>query len=121
VEGGYKDAMRLARLENEEARVKCAIAEKERKDREEGKMKMDLDKTPPATEIEDVAKELATTKESSLGTKRKHCWDVSEPTDENADPKKHDTGEWSKEALGGICSKKVLLPLGGYTSQCCRQ
>jgi splicing factor 3B subunit 1 len=98
VEGGYKDAMRLARLENEEARVKRAIAEKERKDREEGKMKMDLDKTPSAAEIEDVAKELATTKESSSGTKCKRRWDVSEPTDENVDPNKPDTGEWSKEA-----------------------
>lgn len=72
VEGGYKDAMRLARLENEEARVKRTIAE----NREEGKMKMDLNNTPPAAEIEDVAKELATAKESSSGTKRKRRWDV---------------------------------------------
>ena len=57
-EGGYKDAMRLARLENEEARAKRAIAEKESKGIERGKMKMDLDKTLPAAEIKDVAKEL---------------------------------------------------------------
>jgi splicing factor 3B subunit 1 len=49
-------------------------------------MKMDLDKTPPAAKIEDVAKELATAKESSSGTKCKRRWDVSEPTDENVDP-----------------------------------
>jgi hypothetical protein len=53
-------------------RVKCAIAEKERKEREEEMMKMDY-KTPPAAEIEDVA----TTKESLLGTKFKHHWDAS--------------------------------------------
>jgi len=33
VEGGYKDAMRLSRLENEEARVRRGIEEKERKER----------------------------------------------------------------------------------------
>ncbi|KIM83122.1 hypothetical protein PILCRDRAFT_69948 [Piloderma croceum F 1598] len=110
VEGGYKDAMRLARLENEEARVKRAIEEKERKDREEGKMKMDLDKTPPAAEIEAAAKELAAAKQSpkepSSGTKRKRRWDVSEPTDENADPNKQDSGEWSKETLEASAPKK---------------
>jgi splicing factor 3B subunit 1 len=81
VEGGYKDVMRLAWLENEEARVKCAIAEKESKEIEGGKMKMDLDEMSPAAKIKDVAKELATAKEFSLGTKCKCCWDVSEPTD----------------------------------------
>src|SRR6266550_6300170 len=50
-EGGYKEDMRLARLEQEEVRVKRAIEEKERREREEGKMKMDIDKTPPASEI----------------------------------------------------------------------
>ena len=66
---------------------------------------MDLDKTPPAAEIEDAAKELAVAKESS-GTKRKRRWDVSEPTDENVDPNKPDTGEWSKEALEASAPKK---------------
>lgn len=31
MEGGYKNVMRLAQLENVEARVNCAIAEKKRK------------------------------------------------------------------------------------------
>lgn len=93
VEGGYKDAMRLSRLEQEELRVKRAIEEKERKEREEGKMKMDLDRTPPAAELEDVARELAAAKELAIakekelaGSKRKRRWDVSEPADENVNP-----------------------------------
>ncbi|PBK99215.1 ARM repeat-containing protein [Armillaria gallica] len=112
VEGGYKDAMRLARLEQEEVRVKKAIEEKERQDREEGKMKMDLDKTPPASELTDVAMELASAKElaaakaASAGTKRKRRWDVPEPSDENVDPNKIDSGEWSKEALEASAPKK---------------
>lgn len=116
VEGGYKDAMRLARLEQEEVRVKRAIEERERKDREEGKMKMDLDRTPPAAEIEAVAKELAAAKElamagaagkDSSGTKRKRRWDITEPSDENADPNQRgDDGEWSKEALEASAPKK---------------
>ncbi|KAF7983388.1 hypothetical protein HWV62_22397 [Athelia sp. TMB] len=97
-EGGYKEAMRLQRLENEEARVRRAIEEKEKQDREEGKMKMDLDKTPPAAEIEEAVKEL-----DSAGAKRKRRWDVS---DENTDPNKADTGEWSKEALESSAPKK---------------
>ncbi|KAK0497221.1 armadillo-type protein [Armillaria luteobubalina] len=91
VEGGYKDAMRLARLEQEEARVKKAIEEQERQDREEGKMKMDLDKTPPASELTDVAMELASAKELAAA---------------NVDPNKTDSGEWSKEALEASAPKK---------------
>jgi len=114
VEGGYKDAMRLARLEQEEVRVRRAIEEKERKEREEGKMKMDLDKTPPAAELQDVAMELAAAKElaearereAASATKRKRRWDVTEPTDENVDPNKTDHGEWSKEALEASAPKK---------------
>jgi splicing factor 3B subunit 1 len=113
VEGGYKDAMRLTRLEQEEVRVKRAIEEKERKEREEGKMKMDLDKTPPAAELEDVAKELAAAKvlamataKESAGTKRKRRWDVPDSSDENVDPNKPDMGEWSKEALEASAPKK---------------
>ncbi|KAE9400027.1 ARM repeat-containing protein [Gymnopus androsaceus JB14] len=108
-EGGYKDAMRLARLEQEEVRVKRAIEEKERQEREEGKLKMDLDKTPPASEIQDVEMELAAAKDlatSRENTKRKRRWDVPEPSDENADPNKTDTGEWSKEALEASAPKK---------------
>jgi splicing factor 3B subunit 1 len=112
VEGGYKEAMRLARLEQEEARVRRAIEEKERQEREEGKMKMDLDKTPPRAELEDVAmelaaaKELANSREATSGTKRKRRWDVPEPADENVDPNKTDKNEWSKEALEASAPKK---------------
>ncbi|KAJ7583237.1 armadillo-type protein [Mycena floridula] len=105
IEGGYKDAMRLARLEQEEVRVKRAIEEKERQDREEGKMKMDLDKTPPASELQDVAMELAAAKELATSAKRKRRWDVPD-TDENADPNKGDKGEWGKEALEASAPKK---------------
>ncbi|KAJ7281768.1 armadillo-type protein [Mycena rebaudengoi] len=110
LEGGYKDAMRLSRLEQEEVRVKRAIQEKERREKEEGKMKMDLDKTPPAAELDEVARELAAAKELALagkdgaaGAKRKRRWDMSEPADENAAP---NTGEWSKEALEASAPKK---------------
>lgn len=97
VEGGYKDAMRVQRLEKEEERVRRAIEEKEKQAREEGKAKMDLDKTPPRTEIEAAVKELA-------GMKRKRRWDVPEPEDkENKDTK---GGEWSKEALEEAAPKK---------------
>ena len=114
VEGGYKDAMRLARLEQEELRVKRAIEEKERKEREEGQDKAYLDRTPPAAEIEEVARELAAAKELAIqagvdvsaSAKRKRRWDVSEATDENVDPNKPDFGEWSKEALEGSAPKK---------------
>jgi splicing factor 3B subunit 1 len=109
VEGGYKDAMRLSRLEQEELRVKKAIEEKKRKEREEEKMKMDLDKTPPAAEIEAVSRELTAARElanKDSGMKRKRRWDVSEPSDENADPNQRDTGEWSKEALEASVPKK---------------
>lgn len=111
IEGGYKDAMRLTRLEQEEARVKRAIDEKERREREEGKMKMDIDKTPPASEIhEDHDLPAAVREEAKAnevqGTKRKRRWDVAEPNDENIDPNKKDTGEWSKEALEASAPKK---------------
>ena len=100
-QGGYKEAMRLARLEKEEARVKRAIEDKERKQREEGQEKMDLDKTPPRAELESAAKELA---EMSAGTKRKRRWDVAEPSETK--PTEADTGEWSKEALESTAPKK---------------
>ncbi|KAI0091672.1 small nuclear ribonucleoprotein [Irpex rosettiformis] len=101
VEGGYKDAMRLQMLEKEEERVKRAIEEKERKAREEGKEKMDLDRTPPREEIEEAAKELA----AASGTKRKRRWDVAEPNDD-IENKPVTNGEWSKEALEGAAPKK---------------
>ena len=106
VEGGYKDAMRLARLEQEEQRVKKAIEEKQRQAREEDQMKMDLDRTPPAAEIEAAAKELASMNKDSSTTKRKRRWDVEEPSDENIDPNNRDKGEWSKEAIEASAPKK---------------
>ncbi|KAI0759310.1 small nuclear ribonucleoprotein [Irpex lacteus] len=101
VEGGYKDAMRLQMLEKEEERVRRAIEEKEKKAREEGQEKMDLDRTPPREEIEEAAKELA----AASGTKRKRRWDVAEPTDD-IENKPVTNGEWSKGALEGAAPKK---------------
>ncbi|RXW22138.1 hypothetical protein EST38_g3711 [Candolleomyces aberdarensis] len=96
-EGGYKEAMRLTRLEQEEQRVRRAIEDKQRKEREDEKMKMDLDKTPPAAELDAVERELEAARDlaSATGTnKRKRRWDVAEPNDENADPnKKEDAAE----------------------------
>jgi splicing factor 3B subunit 1 len=113
IEGGNKDAMHLARLEQEEARVRRAIEEKEHKDREDGKEMMDLDRTPPAAELEDVARELAAAKELAMqanrepSAKRKRRWDVSEPPDENVDPNQPTASrEWSKEALDAAAPKK---------------
>lgn len=99
VEGGYQDAMRLQRLEREEQRVRHAIEEKEKQDREEGKMKMDLDKTPPREEIREAERELA-----AASTKRKRRWD--EPSTEESEIKAEDKGEWSKEAMEGAAPKK---------------
>jgi splicing factor 3B subunit 1 len=101
VEGGYKDAMRLQRLEKEEERVRRAIEERERKEREDHEEKMDLDKTPPAAEIKEAVEEL----EARAGAKRKRRWDVqdsSEAKDDSAKP----SGEWSKEALDAAAPKK---------------
>ena len=100
VDGGYKDAMRLQRLEKEEERVRRAIEEKERQAREEGQAKMDLDKTPPRAEIEEAQQELA----AMQGTKRKRRWDVAEPEDNKEN--KENKGEWSQEALEGAAPKK---------------
>lgn len=97
VEGGYKDAMRLQRLEKEEERVRRAIEEREKQEKDEGQTKMDLDKTPPRAEIQEAAKELA-------GTKRKRRWDVE--TDEKENKTEAKGGEWSKEALEEAAPKK---------------
>ena len=99
VEGGYKEAMRLQRLEKEEQRVRRAIEEKEKRDREEDKEKMDLDKTPPAAELESAEEELAAST-SAQETKRKRRWDVTEPVEEKP------SGEWSQEALDSSAPKK---------------
>src|SRR5258708_27390634 len=72
--GGYQEAMRRQRLEKEEQRVYRAIAANEAQAREEGKDEMDLDKTPPREDLEEVEKLIAAAKESAVvtaGTKRK--------------------------------------------------
>ncbi|KAG8215096.1 hypothetical protein J3R82DRAFT_8527 [Butyriboletus roseoflavus] len=51
--------MRLAHLEQEEVHVQKATEEKDRQEREEGKIKMDFGKTPLASELQDIAMELA--------------------------------------------------------------
>lgn len=102
VEGGYKEAMRLQRLEKEEERVRRAIEEKERKDREEGIDKAALDKTPPARELEEAEKLL---EGIAAGAKRKRRWDISEEDKENKEVKE-DTGEWGKKALEEAAPKK---------------
>lgn len=101
VEGGYKEAMRLQRLEKEEERVRRAIEEREKEAREQGQSKMDLDKTPPREELEEVQKELA----ALQGNKRKRRWDLEEPSKEQQEDKEN-KGEWSKEALEGAAPKK---------------
>jgi len=93
-ESGYKQAMRIANLEKEEQRVRRAIEDKERQEREEGRDKMDLDKTPPREEFEAAAKELA---EASSGTKRKRRWDVAEP-DAKAEDKMEPSNEETESA-----------------------
>lgn len=89
-EGGYKEAMRLANLEREEIRVRRAIEDKERKQREEDQERMDLDKTPPREEFEAAAKELS---EISAGSKRKRRWDVIEPEGTKAQDDKVDVSQ----------------------------
>ncbi|KAN0115579.1 Armadillo-type fold [Russula decolorans] len=102
MEGGYKEAMRLQRLEKEEQRVRRAIEEKEKREREEDKEdkeNMDVDRTPPAAELEAAEKELAAAQPQE--TKRKRRWDVSEPAE-----KEKPSGEWSQEALESSALKK---------------
>ncbi|EJD43740.1 ARM repeat-containing protein [Auricularia subglabra TFB-10046 SS5] len=96
-EGGYKDAMRLANLEREEQRVRRAIQEKEKQEREEGKSRDELDRTPPASEIDDFIREAeADAAAAAASSKRKRRWDdtgdepAAKPAEEPADaaPKK---------------------------------
>ena len=96
---GYKEAMRLTRLEQEEERVRRAIQEKERKALEDEKQKMDLDKTPPAAELDAVERELEAARDlaAAAGGKRKRRWDVAEPNDENADPNKKEDASAPKK------------------------
>ena len=98
-EGGYKEAMRLQRLEKEEQRVRRAIEEKEKRERGDEDEKMDLDRTPPAAELEAAEKVLAAAQIQE--TKRKRRWDVAEPAE-----KEKPSGEWSQEALESSAPKK---------------
>ncbi|EPQ56494.1 ARM repeat-containing protein [Gloeophyllum trabeum ATCC 11539] len=100
-DSGYKEAMRLQMLEKEEQRVKRLIEEKEKKDREEGKENMDLDKTPPRAEIQAAAQELA----AAAGSKRKRRWDVGDD-DEKKEEAKNENKEWSDQALEAAAPKK---------------
>ena len=84
IEGGYKEAMRLQMLEKEEARVKKLI-EKEKKDKEGGD-EMDLDRTPPRMELDEVEKFLAEAAAAAANSgKRKRRWDIGNDVRETAD------------------------------------
>lgn len=99
---GYQDAMRVQRLEREEQRVRRLIQAKEAQEREDGIVKMDLDKTPPREDIEAAEKLIMQAQDmaaSGLGKKRKARWDVEgedtkpsvetkEASEEQAPPKK---------------------------------
>src|SRR5258708_38645182 len=74
-EGGYKEAMRLQRLEKEGQRGRRAIEGNEKREREEDKEKKDLDRTPPAAELE--AAEKARSATPCPETKRKPRCDGS--------------------------------------------
>jgi splicing factor 3B subunit 1 len=70
--GGYKEAMRLQRLQKEEQRVRRILEDREREEREEGKMKMDLDRTPPRAELQEAAEEFLA---QAVPGARKRRWD----------------------------------------------
>jgi splicing factor 3B subunit 1 len=73
------------------------------RDREEGKEKADLDRTPPAAEVEEAAKELV----AMTGSKRKRRWDSEDSAEkENQDVNTESTGEWSSKALEEAAPKK---------------
>lgn len=94
VEGGYKEAMRVQRLEKEEARVRKLIEEKDKEGREEGADKMDLDRTPPRAELDEAEKiltEAAAAAAAASSGKRKRRWDVADGTGETADVKAEDS------------------------------
>jgi len=89
VEGGYKEAMRPARLE-QGARVRQAIEEKERDEREEGKMKMEFTGLHLVLNSKMSPSSLLLQKNSQPLMKRLPGLNVSEPADENLDPNKMD-------------------------------
>ena len=88
VEGGYKEAMRLQRLEKEEARVRKLIEEKQKTGREGSGDGMDLDRTPPRAELDEAEKILTEAATASSG-KRKRRWDVGETADMNTQEAEH--------------------------------
>ncbi|KAG8936433.1 Splicing factor 3B subunit 1 [Tulasnella sp. 418] len=90
-EGGYKDAMRVARLEREEERVRRLIEEKERKEAEEGKV--DGDKTPPASSRGPATDEMEI---DFAPAKKKRRWDV-ESKEEDVKPEPAPTEEAPKK------------------------
>ncbi|KAF8323538.1 armadillo-type protein [Cantharellus anzutake] len=96
----YAEAMRVARVEKEEQRVRRAIEEKVRQEREEGKEKMDLDKTPPREDLEAAASLVNTS--SGNGSRRKRRWDVVESGSISV----AETKEWSNEVLEESLPKK---------------
>lgn len=98
---GYQEAMRLVQLEKEEERVRRLIEQKEQKDREEGQMKLDGDKTPPAALRAPASEDMDVDVPS---TRKKRRWDVGTTEDE---PKKADSGEWSQQALDDATNKDV--------------
>jgi splicing factor 3B subunit 1 len=65
---------------------------------------MDLDRTPPAAELE-TAEELAASA-AAQETKLKLRWDVTEPVEEKP------SGEWSQEALDVSAPTKAVFSLG---------
>ena len=88
VEGGYKDAMRLQRLEKEEARVRKLIEDRDKQDREEGGDKMDLDRTPPRAELDEAEKILVEAAAAAASSgKKKRRWDVGDGAGETTDIK----------------------------------
>lgn len=97
---GYKEAMRIAKLEREELRVRQLIEQKEQQEKDEGQMKLDGDKTPPAATRAPASEDMDV---DIPAPKKKRRWDVSEPADETAKP---DAGEWSQQALEEAAPKK---------------
>lgn len=77
--------MRAARLEREEIRVRRAIEEKEKEAREEGKMDLDGDKTPPRSAL---AGDQTPPRgdQTPPTTKRKRRWDVGDDSKDDVKP-----------------------------------
>lgn len=104
---GYAEAMRVARLEKEEQRVRRAIEDKEKREREEGGEKMDLDKTPPREDLEAAERLLESIAAEASAPRKKRRWDIVDPSAASSDSVPQDSSkEWSKEALEEAAPKK---------------